>query len=78
LPRQDKQFDGIVDSYVFYISNDGKEWQKVAEGEFSNIKASLIEQPVILKQPVKARYFKFEASHVISGNGITIAELSVY
>ncbi|WP_419698217.1 alpha-L-fucosidase [Mucilaginibacter sp. NFX135] len=78
LPRQDKQFDGIVDSYVFYISNDGKEWQKVASGEFSNIKASLIEQPVILKQPVKARYFKFEAAHVIAGNGITVAELSVY
>lgn len=78
LPRQDKQFDGIVDSYVFYVSNDGKEWQKVASGEFSNIKASLIEQPVILKEPIKARFFKFEATHVISGNGITVAELSVY
>ncbi|MEZ2335779.1 alpha-L-fucosidase [Mucilaginibacter sp. RCC_168] len=78
LPRQDKQFDGIVDSYVFYISNDGKEWQKVASGEFSNIKASLIEQPVILKQPVKARYFKLQAVHVIAGNGITVAELSIY
>lgn len=78
LPRQDKQANGIVDSYAFYISNDGKTWQKVASGEFSNIKSNPIEQPVALKQEVSARYFKFEAQHVIAGNGITVAELSVY
>ncbi|WP_295716964.1 alpha-L-fucosidase [Mucilaginibacter sp.] len=78
LPRQDKQADGIVDSYVFYISNDGKEWIKAASGEFSNIKSNPIEQPVVLSKPVNARYFKFEATRVIAGNGITVAELSVY
>ncbi|MDB5151249.1 MAG: hypothetical protein JWQ57_5269, partial [Mucilaginibacter sp.] len=78
LPRQDKQADGIIDSYAFYISNDGKTWEKVASGEFANIKSNPIEQPVVLKQEVTARYFKFEAVHVIVGNGITVAELSVY
>jgi alpha-L-fucosidase len=78
LPRQDKQADGIVDSYVFYISKDGKTWEKVASGEFANIKSNPIEQPVVLKQEITARYFKFEAAHVIAGNGITVAELSVY
>ncbi|UOE51949.1 alpha-L-fucosidase [Mucilaginibacter sp. SMC90] len=78
LPRQDKQADGIVDSYVFYVSKDGKAWEKVASGEFANIKSNPIEQPVVLKQEVSARYFKFEAAHVIAGNGITVAELSVY
>lgn len=78
MPRQDKQAEGIVDSYVFYVSDDGKTWEKVASGEFSNIKSNPIEQPVALKQEVSARYFKFEATHVIAGNGITVAELSVY
>ncbi len=78
LPRQDKQAEGIVDQYVLYISIDGKEWTKVAAGEFSNIKSNPIEQPVVLAKPVNARYFKFEAAHVIAGNGITVAELSVY
>lgn len=78
LPRQDKQPDGIVDRYIFYTSADGKEWVKVASGEFSNIKSNPIEQPVVLSNPVNARYFKFEAEHVIAGNGITVAELSVY
>ncbi|GAA3986853.1 alpha-L-fucosidase [Mucilaginibacter dorajii] len=78
LPRQDKQAEGIVDQYVFYTSIDGKEWTKVAAGEFSNIKSNPIEQPVVLGKPVNARYFKFESAHVIAGNGITVAELSVY
>jgi alpha-L-fucosidase len=78
LPRQDKQVEGIVDQYNYYISSDGKEWQKVASGEFANIKSNPIEQTVTLSEPVKARYFKFEAVHVITGNGITIAELGVY
>jgi alpha-L-fucosidase len=78
LPRQDKQADGIVDSYVFYVSKDGQAWEKVASGEFANIKSNPIEQPVVLKQEITARYFKFEAAHVIAGNGITVAELSVY
>lgn len=78
LPRQDKQPDGIVDRYTFYTSLDGMEWVKVASGEFSNIKSNPIEQPVVLSNPVSARYFKFEAEHVIAGNGISVAELSVY
>ncbi|WPU91038.1 alpha-L-fucosidase [Mucilaginibacter sabulilitoris] len=78
LPRQDKQAEGTVDRYNYYISNDGKDWTKAASGEFSNIKSNPIEQMVTLPQVVNARYFRFEAVHVIAGNGITVAELSVY
>jgi alpha-L-fucosidase len=78
LPRQDKQSEGTVDRYNFYVSPDGQDWVKVASGEFSNIKSNPIEQTVTLSHVVYARYFKFEAVHVISGNGITVAELSVY
>jgi len=75
LPRQDKSTEGIVDKYIYYVSANGSNWQKVAAGEFSNIKANPVEQVVELPQPVEARYFKFSVQHVISGNGIAIAEL---
>ena len=77
LPRQDKKTEGIADRYIFYTSNDATNWQKCAEGEFSNIRANPIEQVVPLPQPVNVRYFKFAILHVIEGNGVTVAELGV-
>src|SRR5258708_4732240 len=75
LPRQDKRTEGIVDQYVFYISEAGVNWKKAAEGEFSNIKSNPIEQVVQLGRVVTACYFKFSALHVVGGNGVVVAEL---
>lgn len=77
LPRQDKNTDGMVDGYTFSVSDDGKTWVKIADGEFANIKANPIEQVVPFANPHPARYFKFTAKHVISGNNVTAAEISV-
>jgi alpha-L-fucosidase len=77
LPRQDKKTDGIVNSYVWAVSTDNANWQNVAEGEFSNIKSNPVEQVVSLKSPVKARYFKLTATKVISGEGISAAEIGI-
>lgn len=77
LPRQDKKLDGMVDQYAFSISNDGKEWQEVASGEFSNIRANPINQLVKLKTAVKARYIRFSGRRVVKGNGITAAEIGL-
>jgi alpha-L-fucosidase len=77
LPRQDKEVDGIADRYTFSVSIDGVTWQQVADGEFSNIKSNPIEQVVTLKQAVKASYFKFTIKHVVSGNGVSVAEVGV-
>lgn len=77
LPRQDKNTEGIVDAYTFWVSDEGKNWTKVADGEFANIKANPIEQVVSLPAINTARYFKFSAKHVISGNIVTAAEISV-
>ncbi len=77
LPRQDKSTAGLVDRYAFFFSTDGKKWQQVTTGEFSNIKANPVEQTVTLKQPVRARYIQFKALHVIAGNGATAAEIGV-
>jgi alpha-L-fucosidase len=77
LPRQDKHTEGIADRYFFYTSTDATNWQKVAEGEFSNIRANPIEQVVPLPQPVNARFFKFSVPRVLDGNGVTVAELGI-
>ncbi|WP_442590278.1 discoidin domain-containing protein [Pedobacter sp. AW31-3R] len=77
LPRQDKRLDGIVDLYSFELSNDGKEWQEVAAGEFSNIRANPINQVIKLKSPVSARYIRFTGHRSVKGNGITAAEIGI-
>jgi len=77
LPRPDKKVDGLIDRYAFYTSVDGQDWQKVGQGEFSNIAANPIQQVVLFKAPVNARYFKFSALSVIEGKGVSVAELGI-
>jgi alpha-L-fucosidase len=77
LPRQDKKIEGTADRYIFYTSEDGVSWQKTTEGEFANIRSNPIEQLVPLSHPVTCRYFKFSIAHVVSGNGVAVAELGV-
>jgi alpha-L-fucosidase len=77
LPRQDKKIDGTADRYVFYTSEEGVNWQEAARGEFANIRANPLEQRVPLSHPVTCRYFKFSITHVVSGNGVTVAEVGV-
>ncbi len=77
LPRQDGCPHGMVDKYEFYLSADGKEWSKAAEGEFANIRANPILQAVTLAAPAKARYFKFVATHAVEKNHAALAELGI-
>lgn len=77
LPRQDKKTEGIADRYIFYSSSDGTTWDKVAEGEFANIKSNPLEQLVPLPHPVSCRYFRFSILHVVNGNGVSVAEVGV-
>lgn len=78
LPRQDGKFNGTIDRYALLGSNDGKNWEEVATGEFANIKANPIAQQVNFKKSLTARYLKFKALHVVEGTFINIAELDVY
>jgi alpha-L-fucosidase len=77
LPRQDKKLEGLIDQFAIFTSNDRENWQPIAQGEFSNIKSNPVEQLIDFKQAVNARYIKFKALHVISGNGATVAELGI-
>ena len=78
LSRQDGTPNGIVDRYAFYLSVDGTTWgTPAAEGEFSNILNNPVMQTVDLAKPVRARYFKFVALHVVQGRHVTVAELGI-
>lgn len=82
LPRQDGSAAGSISSYLFETSNDGKNWEHAAQGEFSNIIANPILQYVAFDKPKHARYFRFTVAAVADmreGRSIiSIAELDVY
>lgn len=74
LPDQSRGGYGVITKYELWA--DGK---KVAEGEFSNIKANPIEQIVTLSSPVKAKELKFIAKALAEGTGTTpvVAEFGI-
>ncbi|HIX89136.1 MAG TPA: alpha-L-fucosidase [Candidatus Akkermansia intestinavium] len=78
LPRQDGKVEDMTDQYIFSVSQDGKKWRKVAEGEFSNLRANPIELKVDLDKTVKARFFRFTGKRAIEGKGVTAAEINVF
>lgn len=75
-PRQDGTTSGMVDQYTFAVSQDGKTWTTVAEGEFGNLRANPIEQSIPFKAN-KARYFKFIAKHALEKNHAAVAEIGI-
>lgn len=76
LPRQNGT-GGIVKNYQWEISADNITWTTVAEGEFANIKSNPVEQNIILKTAVTARYIKFIGKTTVEGNYISVAELGI-
>lgn len=77
LPRQDGVVHGMTDKFRFELSTDGNTWRTVAEGEFSNIAANPVEQTVPLKNPERARYFRFTGLHAVEKNHVSAAEVGV-
>ena len=76
-PRQDRWAKGTVKEYEFEVSTDGKNWKKVASGEFGNIQNNPVEQVVDFNSE-KARFIKFKSLKVIDDSkGISFGELGV-
>jgi alpha-L-fucosidase len=77
LPNQERYPFGIVTDYAFYVSTDAQQWNLAAEGEFSNIVNSRLEQEVRFTA-IKARFIKLKA---IKTNGedprASFAEIAV-
>lgn len=77
LPNTEIGSDGLIFEYKFEVSEDGKEWQAVKEGEFSNIQNNPVLQTVSF-EPVQARYVKLSARSVVNdAPTIECAELDV-
>ncbi len=77
LPDQNRWSSGIISNYEFYVSNDNVEWEKVDQGEFSNIKNNPVWQ--IKKFPaIQARFIKLKAlKNVVGDNVAGYAEIDV-
>ncbi|HPK49805.1 MAG TPA: discoidin domain-containing protein, partial [Opitutaceae bacterium] len=78
LPRQDWNFQGVVDRYRFETSLDGTHWTpQVAAGEFANIQNNPMLQEVTFA-PTEARYFRFTPLRDVRQTGSAhVAEITV-
>lgn len=78
LPRQDWNFQGVVDRYRFEISCDGVNWAtQVAAGEFANIQNNPMLQEVTFPA-VDARFFRFVPLRDVGQTGWAhVAEITV-
>lgn len=73
LPMQERYPSGFIAAYVLEVSQDGKVWKKITQGEFSNIQNSPIEQ-VIRFEPSNARFVKLKSVRTTDGNPATFGE----
>lgn len=79
-PAKQKNRGGIIFKYNFYVSQDGKNWQKVIQGKtFSNIKNNPIKQEVDFDMVYKAKYIKFEGLNSVNDeeSSASAAEIGV-
>lgn len=64
LPDQSTQHKGLVSHYEIYVGKEKADMQKVAEGEFSNIRNHPIMQEVHFT-PTDGRYLKLKAMRMV-------------
>lgn len=78
LPDQGRWSPGIIYTYEFYVSKNGRNWGKAqSSGEFSNIRNSPVWQTKTF-EPVKGRYIKLRALTPAEENGrMGIAEFDI-
>ncbi len=77
LPRQDGSVKDMTDRFICEVSLNGDKWTKVAEGEFSNLRANPIELTEQFKAK-KARYIRFTGTRSVEGKGVSAAEIQVF
>jgi len=72
LPRQDNE-NGVITAYNLYTSLDGKEFKRVASGNWEKN----LTRKVAIFPTTKAAYIKLEATAGV-GNFASAAEVNVY
>ncbi len=76
LPMQNRYMTGVIKEFEFAVSEDGRSWRKVKEGEFGNIANSPIIQEINV-DPVQARYIRLKAVSTLDDQPASFAELGV-
>lgn len=76
LPMQARYPSGFISEYQFEISDDGKKWNTVRRGEFSNIQNSPIEQ-IVRFDSIQSRFIKLKSLKTTDGNPATFGEFGV-
>ena len=76
-PDQGAWGPGIITLYRFDVSQDGRKWKTVSQGEFSNIKNNPVEQ-VVTFPASQARFIRLTALANTENNAnIGYAEINV-
>lgn len=78
-PRKDGSFSGTVLRYSYFLSRDGKQWERVIDfGTFDNMINNPSVQRVLFVKDHKARYFRF-VSHqgIFNEPWVSVGELGV-
>lgn len=76
FPMQARYQSGFISDYSIEVSMDGITWSEVARGEFSNIKASPIEQFVRFEK-INARFVRLKSIKTTDGNKATVGEFGI-
>jgi alpha-L-fucosidase len=77
LPDQHWWATGIITNYSFWVSDNGKDWKRVDEGEFANIKNNPTWQSRSFA-PIKTRYIKFQAlGNTKNDDAVGYAEIDI-
>ncbi len=78
LPNQHWWAEGsIITHYEFSVSADAKNWEKVSDGEFSNIKNNPFVQTKTFSE-IETQYIKFKAPKTVGENSAAgIAEFNI-
>ncbi|MBP5321832.1 MAG: alpha-L-fucosidase [Kiritimatiellae bacterium] len=79
VPRHDGCKDGTVDRCEIHVSTDGQNWTLAGKGEFPNVLERPERRRVPFPAPVKARYFRFTATHAVPVNDrLAVAEIDIW
>ena len=76
-PTQRRWATGVISHYEFYGSTDGKNWKKIAAGEFSNIIANPVQQKIMFKNSETLQFIKLVGTKIMQDTKPVIAELGV-
>jgi alpha-L-fucosidase len=76
---QHNNHNGLIDSGIFQISDDGKVWKDVESFAFGNLVNDPTKRYHYFKEAVKTRFIRITATHSdTTGRKLNIAEMEVY